>query len=122
MSSLAARLDEMIVLYTLDRMTIRAIADRYGATAVTVKTMLLGAGVELMAQPRKVGGSATAPVVVCDAPATLRPPPVRRPEPVQHYDAGDLIPEDDRRHVRSVIQTLGGRGFPYLQLPGRASA
>lgn len=116
--SLAARLDEMIILYTLDGFPISQIAGRFNCTAETVRMMLIGAGVELRARG---GGNPS----LKDAPA-VRPttPPIRPPAPVRQIDPetyeASAFAEGDRAHVRAVWAALRGRGFPFYNFRSAA--
>ncbi len=108
--TLAARLEEMIVLYTLDQMPLRRIADRFGATEETVRMMLTGAGVSL----RKRGENNAERHQVPEPPViepTFRGPADRHAAPVYRIDPFE---PGDRKHVRAVILALGGKGFPFL--------
>jgi type III secretory pathway component EscV len=105
MSSLAARLDEIIVLYTMGR-TVRQIADRYGASAITIKTLLLGAGVELRARPgpRQTGAGSRS------IRGAYKPIDIAQAD---RLDASTRE-ESDRAHVEAVARALRGKGFPFL--------
>jgi transposase-like protein len=123
--TLAARLDEMVTLYTVSGLTVREIAQRFSAEPQTVKMMLGGAGVDFAKR-----GTA--------APPPAPPPPVRKPrglaacvmthKPMTAQAARTITRMDaDRRedmedandkHVRAVVRALNGKGFPFLQIGG----
>lgn len=114
--SLGAHLDEMVLLYTVERRPIRHIADRFGATALEVKGLLLGAGVDLDAggRVRTVGAPRSTRYRPREPSSVFTYEPPRRPAPAVVHEPGDLIDKEDRRHVRAVIKALGGKGFPFL--------
>lgn len=110
--TLAAHLDEMIVLYTMDGKTIGQIADRYGASPDAVKLMLCGAGVSMRSRGRPAAGA--------EKPTrSLSPNAVRT---ITRIDADDALDLDDAntRHVRAVVRALAGKGFPFLPFGGRS--
>lgn len=112
--TLAARLDEMIVLYTVSGMTVRQIADRFEASAQTVKIMLAGAGVSLK------GRASPAPNAKAGAyerrPPVPRSPSTEAARAIVRLDLEHVadLGEANRLHVRAVVRALGGKGFPFL--------
>jgi transposase-like protein len=128
--TIAARLDEMVTLYTVSGLTVREIAQRFDAEPLTVKMMLGGAGVDFAKR-----GQARPP-----EPPPIRessaPPPSRKPrglaasvmtrKPMTAQAARTITRMDaDRRedmedanakHVRAVVRALNGKGFPFLQI------
>lgn len=111
MSDLSHRRDEIVALYTLSNMTLRKIADRFGASHEGVRLQLLAAGVALRDRSNRT--------VHREAHIRRAPSPARAAGPALRGWGGEDIAADHRRHLTAVISALGGRGFPFLVLPGR---
>lgn len=119
--SMAKHIDEMVILYTLDRMSLRLIGKRYRCAPETVAEYLIGAGVEI--RPRGRPNDDDRPPVASAAPAQPAPSDVTLPGPKPKPPArqpGEL-PYFDAQHVNAVIRALHGNGFPYLPFSGASS-
>jgi len=106
-----ARLDEIVTLYTVSGLTIRKIADRYGETALTIKALLLGAGVELRDRPsaRPTGAGSNA------AYGSYKPTDIVQADRIEAAEREN----GNRAHIAALAQALRGEEFPVLNLGRR---
>lgn len=102
--SLASRLGEIVVMFLQEGRTVRQIANEYGASPVTIKMLLAGAGVNLrrpavVNEPRRV---------------------VREHKPLQErYTSDPHAPSADSHsdHVDRVMYQSRNKGFPVAPAP-----